>query len=129
MKIAIPIDEGKKNVSLFFGRTPYFLFYDAESKSGEIFKNFAAEASGGAGIKAAQFVLDNGADALITVRCGENAAALFKSAGVKIYKSLFENAMKNVEALLDGKLSELLSFHAGFHGNRFQGGFGGKVCR
>ena len=48
-------------------------------------ENPAAEAQGGAGIQAAQFLVDQGADVLITVRCGQNAADIFGTAGMKIY--------------------------------------------
>ena len=58
----------------------------------EILDNPAAEAEGGAGLKAAQFVLDSGADTIITVRCGENAGNVFKAAEMKIYKSQVEDA-------------------------------------
>ena len=114
MKIAIPLDETKKNVCVSFGRAPYFLF--AEDEKQEILENPAAEAQGGAGIKAAQFVADHGADTLITVRCGENAAEVFKAAGIKIYQSQAAGAAENLTALKEGKLAELTHFHAGFHG-------------
>ena len=114
MKIAIPLDETKKNVCVSFGRAPYFLF--AEEDKQEILENPAAQAQGGAGIKAAQFVADHGADTLITVRCGENAAEVFQAAGIKIYQSQAAGAAENLTALKEGKLAELTHFHAGFHG-------------
>jgi len=116
MKIAIPIDENKETVCVSFGRAPYFLIHDTETKTSKIKMNPAAEAEGGAGLKAAQFVVDVGADELITVRCGQNAADVFKAAGVKIYKTLSTYADENLKALFEGKLDELTSFHPGFHG-------------
>lgn len=114
MKTAIPLDENKTDVCVSFGRAPFFLF-SGEGKS-EILSNPAAAARGGAGLVAAQFVLDNKADTLITVRCGENAAEVFKAAGAKIYKSEFKTAEENLKAFAAGGLSELKSFHKGFHG-------------
>ena len=44
MKIAIPIDEKDTNnlVSVSFGRAPYYLIYDTESKAAEYIENTAA---------------------------------------------------------------------------------------
>ena len=71
MKIAIPVDEKSMgtNVCVSFGRTPYFLIYDTESKESSFINNSAASSSGGAGIKAAQTVVDSKADVLLTPRC------------------------------------------------------------
>lgn len=114
MKIAIPLDENKKDVCVSFGRAPFFLFH--ENDADEILDNPAAEAQGGAGIKAAQFLVDQGATVLITVRCGQNAADVFQAADIKIYKSESASAQDNIAALKDGKLAELTHFHAGYHG-------------
>ena len=66
--------------------------------------------------EAAQLVVDKGSNALITVRCGQNAADVFKAAEIKIYKAFGSDAAENLKALAEGKLEELTSFHAGFHG-------------
>ena len=116
MKIAIPLDENKKDVCVSFARAPYFMVCDGNEGAVEIIENPAAEAEGGAGLKAAQFVLDSGADTVITVRCGENAGNVFKAAEIKVYKSQVEDARENVKLLKEEKLSELTKFHAGFHG-------------
>lgn len=118
MKIAIPADENKKDICVSFGRAPYFVFYDTESGNYEAMENPAAEAEGGAGLKAAQFVADSGSDKLITVRCGENAANVLKAAEIEIYKSEGTDISANVKAFLEGKLSPMTQFHAGFHGIR-----------
>lgn len=116
MLIAVPMDENKKDVCVSFGRAPFFLFKDSESSKEEFVLNPAADAQGGAGVIAAQAVVDGGADALITVRCGENAAEVFKAANIKIYKSEGADAHENLRALSEGRLSELTHFHAGYHG-------------
>lgn len=116
MKIAIPLDDSKKDVCVSFGRAPYFMICDKETGETEILENPAAEAQGGAGIKAAQFVVDSGASTVITVRCGENAGDVFKAAGIEIFKSESSDAMENVELLKENKLSPLTKFHGGFHG-------------
>lgn len=118
MKIALPIDDTKKNICVSFGRAPFFLVRDTETNADEFVVNPAAEAQGGAGVKAAQAVVDTGADALITVRCGENAAEVFQAAEIEIYKAEGLEAEANLAAFAEGKLAKLTKFHAGFHGIR-----------
>lgn len=92
---------GKKSICVSFGRAPYFLIHDTDSAKTEMVENPAAEAQGGAGIKAAQLVVDKGANALITVRCGQNAADVFKAAEIKIYKAFGSDAAENLKALAE----------------------------
>lgn len=114
MKIAVPLDENKKDVCIVLARAPYFLF--REEGKDLIVENPAAQAEGGAGVQAAQFLVDSGVHALITVRCGQNAAEVFQAAGMKIYKSANKAAADDLKALEDGALEELTQFHGGFHG-------------
>ena len=117
MKIAIPLDENEKDVCVSFGRAPFYLF--SEDGKTEILKNPAADAEGGAGIKAAQFLVDQAATALITIRCGQNAANVFQAAGITIYEAKKGcTAAENLALLADNQLEELTHFHAGYHGIR-----------
>ena len=116
MRIAIPLDENKQDVCIVLARAPYFLF--REDGKDTIVENPAAQAHGGAGIHAAQFLVDSGVNVLITVRCGQNAADVFKAAGMKIYKSANKAAAEDLAALEEEKLNELTEFHGGFHGGR-----------
>lgn len=116
MKVAIPVDENKKDVCVSFGRAPYFLFHIPETHATEIVRNTASNAQGGAGIKAAQLIVDQGADLLITVRCGKNAAEVLQAADIKIYKADGISAKESLAAAVEGKLALLEHFHAGFHG-------------
>jgi predicted Fe-Mo cluster-binding NifX family protein len=119
MKLAIPVDEKtlESNVCVSFGRTPYFLIYDTETKDSVFIDNSAATSTGGAGIKAAQTIVDNRANALLTPRCGQNAADVIKSADIKIYKTTSASVKDNIAAFIDGKLPLLDEIHAGFHGH------------
>lgn len=119
MIIAIPVNENSENtdICVSFGRTPFFLFHNTETGKSTIQVNSAANAQGGAGIKAAQFVADQGAKALITPRCGENSAQVLKAAGIQIYQCAGMNAAQNIADFNAGKLNLLGSFHAGFHGH------------
>ncbi|MGI6705952.1 MAG: NifB/NifX family molybdenum-iron cluster-binding protein [Clostridia bacterium] len=120
MRIAIPVDEKKMetNVGLSFGRAAYFLIYDTESQESSFLDNSAAASTGGAGIKAAQIIADNEVQALLTPRCGKNAAEVLESAGVKMYKSTLASVKENIDAFMAGKLPVLGEFHAGFHRHR-----------
>ena len=114
MKIAIPLDENKQEVCMVLARAPYFLFWENGTQT--IAENPAAQAQGGAGLQAAQFVVDQGADTLITVRCGENAAQVFQAADIRILKAEGSSAQENLAKCGAGGLEELTHFHAGFHG-------------
>ena len=117
MKIAIPIDENKEDTSICtsFGRAPLFLLHNTETQTSETLKNPAADATGGAGVKAAQFLIDQGADILLTLRGGENAAEVLLAADVQVYKAQAGLARDNLTAFMEGKLDKLNRFHAGFH--------------
>ena len=117
MKIAIPVNNKsmESTVASSFGRTPYFLIYDTEAQTSAFFDNSAAASQGGAGIKAAQAVVDSGAVALLVPQCGDNAASVIKTANLKMYKTINDSTMDNIVAFNEGKLSELDSTHAGFH--------------
>ena len=119
MKIAIPVDEHSRDtkVCISFGRTPYFLIYDIDNNEEVFIENTAASSQGGAGIKAAQLVVDNAVDALITPRCGENAANVFIAANIKLYKTINDCVNDNIEAFKCGKLTALDNIHPGFHGH------------
>ena len=118
MKIAIPTEDKsmEKGVCMSFGRAPYFLIYDMETGESMFAENSAANSRGGAGIKAAQAVVDTGAEALLTPRCGENAAGVIQAANLKIYKTMDDSIQDNIDAFKSGKLSLLDEIHAGFHG-------------
>lgn len=117
MKIALPVDDKSIETSVCqtFGRTPYFLIYDTESKDSVFIDNSAAASQGGAGIKAAQIIVDNKVSALLTPRCGENAAVVIKAANIKIFKTINASIKENIDALKEGKLALLEDIHAGFH--------------
>ncbi len=70
-----------------FGRCNYFIFYDTETKQHEVVENQWKAAMGGAGIQAAQFVVQKGAKKVFTGKIGPNAEEVLKSAGVEIVEA------------------------------------------
>ena len=68
-----------------FGRCPTFVFVDTDSMEFEARVNEAANAPGGAGVQAAQFVTGAGAQAVITGRVGPKAMKVLETAGVPVH--------------------------------------------
>jgi predicted Fe-Mo cluster-binding NifX family protein len=90
------------------------MFYDSGTDEVVFIENDAADSPGGAGIKAAQLVVDSGAGVLLTPRCGENAAEVMNAAGIKLFKTREGTAMDNIRAYLGGALPPLTESHPGF---------------
>lgn len=88
-----------------FGRAPVYVFVDSETMDFEAAENPAIGATGGAGIQAAQFVVERGAEAVITGNVGPNAFDVLQAAGVSAF--LFEGGTvrEAVEALREGRLA------------------------
>ena len=119
MIIAIPVEIDSKEslVSEHFGRNNYFLIYNSEEKEYKFVENSAAKSSGGAGIKAAQIVVDENAQVLVSPQLGQNAADVINGAKIKIYKAQVGSIKENLQALEEGKLKLLSEIHGGYHGN------------
>jgi len=120
MKIMVPINETKSEAEVCpsFGRAPFYMLFDVSTREVLYLDNPAASASGGAGIKAAQFVADQKADVLLTPRCGENAGEVLKAAGIALYHTIAGSAEENIAAFEAGSLAPLTQFHEGFHGKQ-----------
>lgn len=118
MIIAVPVDENKEDVCVSFGRTPYFLIKNTDTGETEYLANPGAGARGGAGIKTAQLLINHRVETVLTIRCGENAAGVLRPANIGVYKTTSLKADESIAAYLDGKLSPLTQFHAGFMGGR-----------
>lgn len=116
MKVALPLDETKEKVCVTFGRAPYFLFVDGKNRV--IKENPGSISQGGAGLQAAQFLVDEHVDVLITRRCGQNAADVFNEANIKVYETKELNIEKVLVAYQETKLELLTHFHAGYVGTK-----------
>jgi predicted Fe-Mo cluster-binding NifX family protein len=93
-----------------FGRCPTYIFVDTEaagedgSMAFEAVDNPAIAASGGAGIQAAQFVVERGVQAVVTGNVGPNAFNVLRSASVPIYLFGGGTVRQAVEAYRSGQL-------------------------
>jgi len=120
MKIAIPVDEKNENsrICVSYGRAPYYMIFDSDSEKVEVVQNNAADSAGGAGIKAAQLLVNHKVNILITERCGQNAADVLIAGNIKIYRATKALVMDNLKAFLQGELEELSDIHPGYHGHK-----------
>ncbi|QGU00208.1 hypothetical protein SYNTR_1614 [Candidatus Syntrophocurvum alkaliphilum] len=92
-----------------FGRCAYFIIGDLESNNFESIPNNAGNSKQGAGIQAAQIVVDKGVKAVISNRVGAKAFAALQKAGIKVYIPKAEESIKaNVEKYKTNELEEML---------------------
>jgi predicted Fe-Mo cluster-binding NifX family protein len=117
MKLAVPVKSRSLDIPVFpsFGRTPLYALYDTETGKIEYLDNSAAASQGGAGIKAAQMLADHDANAVITYRCGDNAAQVLSAAGIQLYKAQEGTVSGNIAKFRSGKSDLLSETHSGFH--------------
>jgi predicted Fe-Mo cluster-binding NifX family protein len=87
-----------------FGRCRYFVIVDSETMDFESFENIAAGASGGAGISAAQAVVDRGAQVVLTGSVGPNAHQALSAANVEYITGVSGTIRDAVNAYNSGKL-------------------------
>lgn len=90
-----------------FGRAPYFIIYDTESERIIAHRNDSASGMGGVGLKAAQFLISQGVDAVVTGRVGGNALEALKAGAIKVF--LYEEkgtVREAISGFLHGSLKE-----------------------
>jgi len=93
MKIAVTSTGGSLEalVSERFGRCPYFLIIDPETMKFEAVSNLGGQMESGAGPKAAELILNKGAEVLLTGHVGDKAEAVLKKANIKIVNGFTEH--------------------------------------
>lgn len=65
-----------------FGRCAWLILFDTETKQWEAFQNPGVSQSGGAGVAAAQFVVDKSAEVVLSGDFGPNASRAFQAANI-----------------------------------------------
>lgn len=105
-----------------FGRCSTYIFVETETMAVEARPNPAVSASGGAGTRAAQFIVEQGAEAVLTANVGPNAMQVLLAAGVPVYAINDGTVREAVEAYKAGKLERATQAnvrqHAGMGGHR-----------
>ncbi|MCP3888913.1 MAG: dinitrogenase iron-molybdenum cofactor biosynthesis protein [Desulfobulbaceae bacterium] len=77
------------NIDPRFGRAAWLLIIDTDTNAVEVVANNAAsQAQGGAGVSAAQIVIDKNVDTLLTGRLGPNALKVFQTSGIKLIEGV-----------------------------------------
>lgn len=107
-----------------FGRCQYLLVVDTETMEFAPIENPAMNASGGAGIQAAQLVVSEGAEAVITGDCGPNAYQVLSAAGIPVFVGASGTVRDVLEAYKKGELSPIAAASTG-PGAGMGGGMGG----
>ena len=97
-------------VDFHFGRAPYFLIVNTDTMAFDVVKNIAQITGMGAGISAAQMILDKSAAAVLTGVIGPNAFHALKVAHVEIYEGLSgsDTVREAVEKFKKGEYRESL---------------------
>jgi len=93
--------------SPIFGRCSTFVFVDTETLAYEALPNPALDAAGGAGIQAAQAVLERGAEAVIAGSLGPNAFRVIQAAGVPAYALVGATVREVVTAFRQNQLAAI----------------------
>ncbi len=109
-----------------FGRCQYFIILNTDTMQFESFDNSAMGASGGAGIQAARFIADQGAEAVLTGNVGPNAYNSLQSLGIKILTGISNSTVKEAaDEFKSGKYKEIgspsVQSHFGMGGGRGRG--------
>lgn len=93
-----PVDER-------FGRARYFVCYDMESGTYEVYGNHGADVNmQGAGRQAARLVEQLGADVVLTGHCGPQAFDALQKARIPVHQKAAGTVRDAVAAFLDGAL-------------------------
>ena len=93
-----------------FGRAAYILIFDTETHFVEVINQSVNAPAGGAGIAAAQRLVDRDIDALVTGQIGPNALSVLRTAEIPIYQGIDGAARLSVEAFKAGVLVPLERF-------------------
>lgn len=89
-----------------FGRCQYFLIIDTETMEFKSISNMASASSGGAGVQAAQSIVDVGVKAVLTGNIGPNAFRILDAANIAVFTGIRGNIQKAIEDLNNGALND-----------------------
>jgi predicted Fe-Mo cluster-binding NifX family protein len=113
-KILLPVVECSMDseIASRFGRAEKFLIYDTETETTECIVNETNSASHGAGIQAAQAVVESGASVLIAPHCGPKAYQVLEAAEIEVFFSKPVSVSENIKLYANGELQKITSSDA-----------------
>ena len=106
MRIAITSqgEDLNSEVDSRFGRASKFLLVDTKSMAFEVIENLQSrDLPQGAGIQAAQNIIQHNPDAVLTGYCGPKAFKVLQAAGVKVVVGVRGKIEDAVQAYLEGR--------------------------
>lgn len=98
-----------------FGRCPCFVVVDSETMDFNAVPNDSTNAAHGAGIQAAQTVVNMGVEVVITGNVGPNAFNVLYATGIKIVTGVSGSVREAVEKYKNSQLKEVRNPTVGGH--------------
>ena len=89
-----------------FGRCQNFVIVDSDTMAFDAMANEAIAAPGGAGIQAAQAMVNKGVDVVISGNIGPNAFQVLSTASVKVATGAYGTVQEAIMMYKSGKLAE-----------------------
>jgi len=126
MKIAITSTGNSMDADIDprFGRCQYFAVGDPDTMEFEFIENASMMAGGGAGISAAQGIVDKGVKAVLTGNCGPNAYHVLDAAGIQVITGVSGTVKQIVEDFKTGKFKATSQPNVKAHFGMGGGGMG-----
>ncbi len=93
-----------------FGRCPWIIRFDTDLVQWKAFENPGAGQAGGAGVSAAQFVIDQQANVVISGDFGPHAVSAFRAANIEM--RLFTKDISSVQQAVDYFVQNKLPVYA-----------------
>jgi len=110
MKICVSATSNSLDASVDprLGRCPYLIIVDTETMQFEAVPNVASGSmGGGAGIQAAQIIINKGAKVVITGNVGPSALQALSAAGISVITGAYGSVREVVEKYKRGELKEV----------------------
>jgi len=128
MKICVSASSNSldANVDPRFGRCPYFVIVDSETMKFDIVSNDSTNAAHGAGIQAAQTVVNSGAKVVITGNVGPNAFKVLSATGIKVLTGVSGSINQAIKKFKNGELQETTNPTVGGHFGMGKGAMRGQ---
>ncbi|KGG80452.1 NifB/NifX family molybdenum-iron cluster-binding protein [Caloranaerobacter azorensis] len=90
-----------------FGRCKYFVIVDTKTNDIKVVENEGLVSEHGAGVSAANLVVDEGVDVVVTRNIGPNSMKILTNAKITIYEGKADTINSNLELLKQDKLNEI----------------------